>query len=99
MFKTMPITEEAHHNLEWWHSFKSRPKSIHRPSVQEVITTDALMKGFSGECNWLAFQGKWPGSKGRDTHINLLELETVWKVCNKFESEIKGKATSFQIDN
>ena len=96
MFKTMPITEEAHHNLEWWCSFKLRPKSIHRPSVQEVVTTDALTKGFSRECNWLAFQGEWPRSKGRDTHINLLELETVWKACNKFESEIKGKATSFR---
>ena len=99
MFKTMPITEEARHNLEWWRSFKSHPKSIHRPSVQEVVTTDASTKGFGGECNRLAFQGEWPGSKGRDTHINLLELETVWKACNKFESEIKGKATSFQIDN
>ena len=99
MFKTMPITEEAHHNLEWWCSLKSHPKSIHRPSVQEVVTTDASTKGFGGECNWLAFQGKWPGSKGRDTHINLLKLETIWKACNKFESEIKGKATSFQIDN
>ena len=99
MYKTMPIMEEAHLNLEWWHSFKSHPKSIHRPSVQEVVMTDALMKGFGRECNWLAFQGEWPGSKGRDTHINLLELETIWKACNKFESEIKGKATSFQINN
>ena len=99
MFKTMLIMEEACHNLKGWHSFKSRPKSIHRPSVQEVITTDALTKGFGGECNWLAFQGEWPGNKGRDTHINLLKLETVWKACNKFESDIKWKATSFQIDN
>ena len=99
MFKTRPITEEAHCNLEWWRSFKSRPKSIHRPAVQKVVMTDASTKGFSGECNWLAFQGEWPGSKGRDTHINLLKLETIWKACNKFMSEIKGKATSFQIDN
>ena len=55
MFKTMPITEEARHNLEWWHSFKSCPKSIHRPSVQEVVMTDALTKGFGGECNQPAF--------------------------------------------
>ena len=77
MFKTMPIMEEARHNLEWWRSFKSHPKSIHRPSVQAVIMTDASTKGFGGECNRLAFQGEWPGSKGRDMHINLLELETV----------------------
>ena len=77
MFKTMPITEEARHNLEWWRSFKSRPKSIHRPSVQEVVTTDASTKGFGGECNQLAFKGEWPGSKGRDMHINLLKLEII----------------------
>ena len=99
MFKTMPIIDEACHNLKWWHSFKLHRKSIHRPSVQEVVTTDALTKGFGREYNQLTFQGEWPGSKGRDTHINLLELETVWKVCNKFESKIKGKATLFQIDN
>ena len=99
MFKTMPIMEEAHHNLEWWHSFRLHPKSIHRPSVQEVVMTDASTKGFGRECNWLAFQGEWPGSKGRDMYINLLKLETIWMACNKFESEIKGKATSFQIDN
>ena len=88
--------EEARHNLEWWCSFRSRPKSIHRPSVQEVVMTDALTKGFGREWNQLAFGGEWPGSKGRDTHINLLELETVWKACNKFESEIKGKQPHFR---
>ena len=55
MFKTMPIMEEAHHNLKWWCSFKSCPKSIHRPSVQEVVMIDASTKGFSRECNQLAF--------------------------------------------
>ena len=99
LFKIMAITEEAHHNLEWWCSFKLHPKSIHRPSVQEVVTTDTSTKGFGGECNRLTFQGKWPGNKGRDTHINLLELETIWKACNQFESDIRGKVTSFEIDN
>ena len=37
--------------------------------------------------------------EGRSTHINILELKTVWLACQRFEELVKGKAVSFQIDN
>ena len=47
----------------------------------------------------LAFEDQWPGRKGREIHINLLELETFWKEFQQFREEIKGKVVSFQKDN
>ena len=37
----------------------------------------------------LVLQG--PERKGRETYINLLELETVWKACQQSREEIRGK--------
>ena len=36
--------------------------------------------------------------KGRDTHINTLEMETMWKACQKCEEAMRGKTIFFQID-
>ena len=38
-------------------------------------------------------------TKARETHINLLELETLWKACQQFRERIKWKVNSFKIDN
>ena len=37
--------------------------------------------------------------EGRNTKINILELETLWMTHTKFEEAIWGKTVSFQIDN
>ena len=90
MFKTMPITEEARHNLEWWCSFKSRPKSIHRPSVQEVVMTDALTKGFGGEClsrQMAREQGQRHTHKSPRTRNRLEGVQQV-RVRDKGESNL-----------
>ena len=49
--------------------------------------------------NNLSFQGRWPEKKGKNTHINILELNTVWKACQWFEESIRGTTVSLQIDN
>ena len=60
--------------------------------------TDASTERYGGNMSNLSFRGQWPGMKDRETHINLLDLETVWKACQQFREEIKGKVVSFQID-
>ena len=76
-----------------------QPRLIHSLSVEENVTMDASTKGFCGHMNNLVFRGKWSGSNGRETHINLLKLEVIWKACQRFEKEIKGKGVSFRIDD
>ena len=34
-------------------------------------------KRVMGHMSNLSFRGRWPVKKGRNTHINILELETV----------------------
>ena len=36
--------------------------------------------------------------KGRNMQIKILELETLWKTCHRFEDETRGKSFSFQIE-
>ena len=45
----------------------------------------------------LSFKGQWQRRKSRRTHMNLLEQDTVWKDCQWFREEIKGKVVSFNI--
>ena len=99
LFHTLSVTPLAEKCLTWWMNLTHTSKSLTRPRVEEVVITDASTAGYGGHLNQLTFQGKWPGHKGKSTHINILELETVWKACQQFEQEIQGKVVSFQIDN
>ena len=45
-----------------------------------------------------SFRCRWPAKKGRDTHINILELETVWMACQKFKRSDKGEDHLLQTD-
>ena len=67
--------------------------------INEVVTTDVSKEGYGSQMNNLSLRGRWPAKKGRDTYINILELETVWMACQRFEEAMRGKAISFQIDN
>ena len=42
------------------------------------MTTDATTKGYGGHINNMSFRDQWPKRKGREIHMNILELETVW---------------------
>ena len=99
LFQRVEISNEARRCLEMWATFKPEPKPLGRTPCQEVVVTDACPKGFGGQIDRKTFKGLWPGKKGKYTHINLLELETVWKAVQEFEEEIQGRAVTFQIDN
>ena len=49
--------------------------------------------------NNLSFQDRWLAKKGKNTHIDILELKTVWMACQRFEESMMGKTISFQIVN
>ena len=62
------------------------------------MTPDMLIKGIGKECNCNLFKvNGWATKEKQD--ITLVEMKAVWKACLKIESEMKGKATSFHIDN
>ena len=98
LFKGLKSDPEAFQALYWWQTFKPQLESIFKPLIEEVITTDAPKEGYGGQINNLSFRGKWFVKKGRNTNINILELETVWMTCQKFGESIKGKTASFQIN-
>ena len=59
--------------------FKLQPKPIHWHLVEEIVTTDISKKKYGCHLNNLSFIGKWPKRRA-GTHIDTLELWTVWKV-------------------
>ena len=54
------------------------------------MTTDDLTDDYRGYMNNLSFKSHWPGKKGRETQINLLELET-GKNVKSLERGSRGK--------
>ena len=52
-------------------------KNQYEDPQQEGVTTDCSKKGYGGHMNNLSFRGRWPAKKERNTHINILELETL----------------------
>ena len=99
LFKGMKQDTEASHALHWWCTFKPQPKSICIPLTDEAVTTDVSKDGYGGHMNNLSFRGRWPAKKGRNTYINILEMETVWFACQKCEEAMREKNVFFQIDN
>ena len=99
LFKGLKTDPEAAQTLLWWHNFKPQPKSISRPLIEAGVTTGASKEGYGGHMNNLPFWGRWPAEKAKNTHINILELETVWIAYQRFEESLTGKTVSFQIDN
>ena len=57
--------------------------------MNEDYKSGALTRDTKVTWMGLSFQDKRLGRKGKDTHINLLELEMVWKVFQKFDGEIR----------
>ena len=55
LFKGLKPDLEASQALHWWHSFKLQPKSVCRPLIEEVVTTDASKEGYGGHMNKLSF--------------------------------------------
>ena len=77
LFKKLQPDSEAAQILLWWCTFKPQLKSISSPHIEAVVMTDASKEGYGGHINSLFFWGRWPAEKGKNTHINILELETV----------------------
>ena len=96
LFKPLRFAQEALFRLC---SFVPQVKLIHQTPLKAIVTTDASMEVYRGYMNNLSFKGQKPGRKVRETHINLLELETIWKACQQFRQEIKGKLISFKMHN
>ena len=64
-----------------------------------MVTTDVSKEGYRGHMSSLSFWGRWPAEKCKSTHINILEVETVWMACQMLKESLWGKTVSFQIDN
>ena len=98
LLKGLKPNPETSLALHWQCTFKPQLKSICKPSVEEVVITDTSKESYGGMNN-ISFRGRWPAKKGRDTHISILEKETMWMTCQKFEKVTRRKTISFWIGN
>ena len=46
-----------------------------------LVTSTDNTEGYKGHMNNLSFRDRLPAKKGRNSLINILELEIVWKSC------------------
>ncbi len=99
LFQLLDITPEPRKALEWWANVKPNPQPLMVGPVQETVTTDASTLGYGGHLRDLSFSGLWPGQKGRKTHINALEFETVYKAAKRWQYHLQDKVTLFNVDN
>ena len=99
LFRGLKPNQEATQTLLWWYVFKPKPKSISRPQIGAVVSTDASKEGNGSHRNNLSFWGMWPAKQGKNTHINILELETEWIAWQRFKESLRGKTVSFHKYN
>jgi len=99
----IPVRPELVKHLEWWQSQSNLAQGIPlvEPEVQETMFTDASDSGWGGFLeSGGQIQGQWVDSSlDPRAHINLRELEAVFRTCRYFEHRLKGKHILVRCDN
>lgn len=99
----VPVNYLIRDHLAWWTNQENlfQGVSLHTEVVQETLFTDASDVGWGGFLvSGGQTQGKWtPGGQLDKAHINLKELEAVFRTCQYFEHRLRGKHVLVRCDN
>ena len=86
LYKTMTLSDKALQEVDWWlYEATLVPRPLLTPSVSVFMQTDASKKGW-GACLTQGYHGEVVASAGgawqkkvAEEHINVLELEAIWR--------------------
>jgi len=97
----IPVNHILLQHLLWWKKRENLrqgiPLRVDPPEL--VITTDASsLHGWGGHLGHAGVQGKWEAQM-RDKHINILEMEAVFRTCQHFQDQLKNKSVLVKCDN
>ena len=95
------INHHLTQHLEWWEEKENLLQGVplNKPDPVVEVTTDASsLHGWGGYLGDLEVQGKWD-SQWKLEHINMLEMEAVFKTCMHFVSHLQGKVVRVRCDN
>lgn len=68
------------------------------PLLQEVITSDASLKGWGAHYHYYAVQGRWT-FKTQNVVSNILEMKAAFQVLLAFSPLLRGKEVLLKLDN
>ena len=98
------ISLEARKDIAWWARLIQQYNGISlmwlikEPTADEVIQTDACLKGYGGLCKHKYFRGRFPEAV-RNKNIAILEMWAVMVALKIWASELRGKYFWIQVDN
>ena len=98
--ETIPLSARCRQDLLWWKDpanllvtvpFRPRPPSKH-------LFTDASLTGWGAHCDDLTVSGSWPVHM-QDLHINVLEMEAVFRALKHWQFHFRRQAVLLATDN
>ena len=98
--KPIRVPHSMHCHLKWWgcsHVLRAGT-SLHAPSPDVVVFTDASNIGWGAHSLGEEIQGNWLDSEIY-LHINVLEMKAVLIAIRHFAPQLRGKVVLFLCDN
>ena len=96
----IPVTRHLNEHLTWWlcrvNTLKGR--SLQQWCATKVLTTDASKTGYGAHLENQVFQGQWSRLE-KKLHINLLELDAIYKALIHFLPSLKDQKVLVRCDN
>lgn len=99
MSKDLILSGEARSELIWWQSsIPTATNSISYSKHDIVVSSDASLSGWGGECNGVSTHGFWTVEE-RTSHINVLELWGAFYVIKSLAGDARSKHILLKTDN
>ena len=98
--KPIRVPHSMRCHLKWWgcsHVLRAGT-SLHAPSPDVVVFTDASNTGWGAHSLGEEIQGKWLASEIL-LYINVLEMKAVLIAIRHFAPQLRGKVVLFLCDN
>lgn len=96
LFRSCPLSEDAHRELTWWVSLSVASKPLHAPLPSVFITTDASKQG-GAVWDHRSVSGSWDISQSH--HINWLELQAIFLALKHWALHLHSKVVAIQSNN
>ena len=96
---TMTVSQNAKSDIDWWiENVEYTANPIQRGKPCLVLQSDASNLGWGGTCNGRVTGGNWT-LKGKEQHINVLELRAALFTLQSFCKDLRDCHIRLELDN
>ena len=100
IFSPVPLPQSVIPHILWWRDLANlaQGRSFPPPIPSSVLVTDASLEGWGAHLGLFQIADRWKGL-WLDQHINVLELEAVFRALQYFQSRVQNLCVMVRSDN